>query len=218
MRLLLANVLRQNQAYDQMLALARASQADLMALVEADQAWLEAMAPIREQYPYQHAALRDDNYGLVLLSRRPLSECETLTLTEKGAPSLAAQVNMGEREVHLIVTHPPPPKRNSEMTARNEQMARLAEVVRARSGALILCGDFNTTPWSRPFREMEHAGGLLDSTRGFGLQATWPAEGRLLRVPIDHCLVSAELHVVSRKIGPKIGSDHLPLIIDFRFA
>jgi len=35
----------------------------------------------------------------------------------------------------------------------------------------------------------------------------------LLRVPIDHCLVSSELAVVNHEVGPDLGSDHFPVLV-----
>jgi len=37
----------------------------------------------------------------------------------------------------------------------------------------------------------------------------------LLGIPIDHCLVSPEIIVTKRSVGPSVGSDHYPVIIDF---
>jgi endonuclease/exonuclease/phosphatase (EEP) superfamily protein YafD len=36
----------------------------------------------------------------------------------------------------------------------------------------------------------------------------------VLRVPVDHALVSEELCVVERSAGPDIGSRHLPLRVE----
>jgi hypothetical protein len=38
----------------------------------------------------------------------------------------------------------------------------------------------------------------------------WP----VLRIPIDHCLVSPDIGVLTMRTGRHIGSDHLPIIID----
>jgi endonuclease/exonuclease/phosphatase (EEP) superfamily protein YafD len=76
-----------------------------------------------------------------------------------------------------------------------------------------LLGDLNVTPWSPYFQELLAATGLRDSARGWGLQPSWPTMSLLLRVPIDHCLISPELHVTERTLGPDIGSDHFPLLV-----
>ena len=57
-------------------------------------------------------------------------------------------------------------------------------------------------------------GGLINSQRGFGVQATWPVAGGFApRIPLDHCLHSPDLATVDRRMGPAVGSDHLPLVV-----
>jgi endonuclease/exonuclease/phosphatase (EEP) superfamily protein YafD len=80
----------------------------------------------------------------------------------------------------------------------------------------MVLGDLNTTSWSPYFRDLVADSGLLDSRRGFGVEPSWPSFGLpLLRIPIDHGLVSPAVSVLDRRIGPAAGSDHLPLVIDF---
>ena len=60
--------------------------------------------------------------------------------------------------------------------------------------------------------------GLRDSSRGMGLQPTWPADIPLLWIPIDHCLYSDGIEIRGRRTGPDVGSDHFPLIVDFELV
>ena len=46
------------------------------------------------------------------------------------------------------------------------------------------------------------------------MRATWPSGLILLRIPIDYCLVSEGIGVMDVQVGPDIGSDHFPLIVD----
>ncbi len=79
----------------------------------------------------------------------------------------------------------------------------------------MVLGDFNTTPWNYYFQKFLKESGLRDSSQGFGPQPTWPNFSRLLSIPIDHCLHSAEIVIVGRQIGPDVGSDHYPVIVDY---
>jgi endonuclease/exonuclease/phosphatase family metal-dependent hydrolase len=56
--------------------------------------------------------------------------------------------------------------------------------------------------------------GLRDSREGFGLQNSWPAYWPWLSITIDHCLVSRDIRLIDRKVGPDIGSDHYPVLVE----
>jgi endonuclease/exonuclease/phosphatase (EEP) superfamily protein YafD len=80
-----------------------------------------------------------------------------------------------------------------------------------------MVGDFNVTPWSPLFADLLRDSGLADSCRGFGWQPTWPTRlPAMFRIPIDHCLHGAGVAIVDRRVGPEIGSDHLPLLLELR--
>jgi endonuclease/exonuclease/phosphatase (EEP) superfamily protein YafD len=66
----------------------------------------------------------------------------------------------------------------------------------------------------RPARRLGTGLGLCDTRAGFGLQASFPAWSAVMRIPIDHVLASCSIGVRDRWIGPDIGSDHLPVLID----
>jgi endonuclease/exonuclease/phosphatase (EEP) superfamily protein YafD len=216
-RLLSVNVLRRNRSYQKVIDLVNQEKPDIIALVEPNQAWLEGLAALQEEFPHWHCIPREDNYGLALLSRYPLRDQATVELTGKGVPTLSAQIDLPSAKLTIIVTHPPPPKTTPDLHWRDLQMVRLAEMVCQRTGEpVVLCGDFNAVPWSRAFWRMAHRAGLVDSSRGFGYQPTWPVDRPWLRVPIDHCLASPGWKVTGRRIGAAVGSDHLPLIVDFQ--
>ena len=74
-----------------------------------------------------------------------------------------------------------------------------------------MAGDLNATPWSHGFRQLVRPRGLRDSALGRGVQPTWNARCWAPRIPIDHVVVSPEVQVSARTIGPDVGSDHLPV-------
>ena len=80
---------------------------------------------------------------------------------------------------------------------------------------ILLCGDLNLTPWSPVFWRFLRRSGLADSSRGFGVQPSWPVGKPWMSVPLDHCLVSPEITILDRRLGPAIGSDHYPVWVDF---
>ncbi|MEJ2266892.1 MAG: endonuclease/exonuclease/phosphatase family protein [Anaerolineales bacterium] len=214
-RVLLANVLRINQSYDLLRQLVRSSNPDLIALVEISQEWMQALAPIRADYPYEKCVVRSDDYGLALLSRIPFKDAEIHYFGGAERPSVVACMELDGRQLTVVTTHPPPPKSRAEAQARNLQFAEIAEYAAGYDSNLMLMGDFNVTPWSPHFRDLLRDGKFNDSRVGFGLQPSWPTGIPFLRIPIDHILVSGRFDVHERKLGPKIGSDHFPVILDF---
>ena len=217
-RVLLANVLQKNPSSTQLTALIQEKKPDFIFLVEPNQRWLDELQLIQPDYPYWAAAPRQDNYGLALISRIPIEKHEIRTFVPKGVPSVIAELQLDGSRMTLIATHPPPPKSAALTRMRNRQMEELARFASAQDGEVIVCGDLNMTPWTPPFLRVLKISRLRDSTRGFGLQPTWPVNNLLFRVPIDHCLHSKGLRVVNRSVGKAFGSDHFPLIIDFHFT
>ena len=214
-RLLYANVHTENSHHALTRRLVEQSNPDFVALVEVNQSWLDDLALGKLGYRYSVTIPRDDNFGVALYSRWPLTSSKTIDFSGLGFPSLVAQVETAEGLLTLIVTHPTPPKGAFATQVRNRQMEAVAAYVAALDGEVILAGDLNATSWTPFFWEWQRAMGLSDSRRGFGVQSSWPSFAWFLRVPIDHVLVSSGVSVRQREIGPDIGSDHYPVLLDF---
>src|SRR5690606_38520127 len=103
---------------------------------------------------------------------------------------------------------------------RSAQLAALAGYATQFKGPSIIAGDINVTPWSPLFESVKNRSGLRDSGLGFGYQPTWPTmlPFAIQRIPIDHVLISKHFHVSHRALGPAMGSDHFPLIVDLQLA
>jgi endonuclease/exonuclease/phosphatase (EEP) superfamily protein YafD len=116
----------------------------------------------------------------------------------------------------IVATHPASPKKAWEFADRKRQLAEVGKLARNTAGPVVVVGDLNTTSWSPYFQDLLATSGLLDSRRGFGVEASWPrASLALMRIPIDHCLVSPEVSVLDRWIGEDVGSDHRPIVVEF---
>lgn len=104
--------------------------------------------------------------------------------------------------------------------ARNrEETADLSAMVAARPrDRSIVVGDFNSVGWSFARRREDKALGLIRRTRAL---FTWPAErvshNRLPALfpvlPIDHVYAGAGWRTVAVERGPKLGSDHYPVVV-----
>ena len=108
-----------------------------------------------------------------------------------------------------------PPMSVAAQSARNEHLTQMTAFAKARSEPLIIVGDLNMTMWSPSHRSLCDELGLTNTRRGFGILPSWPASlPSVMRIPIDHCLVSDGITVLDCRLGRDIGSDHLPLIVD----
>ncbi len=218
LRFMLLNVHTANEQFDRVKSLIAATQPDLFVLEEVDERWLKELAALRDRWPYQISQPRDDNFGIALFSKLPLRDAEVIYLGEAEVPSITARVEVGGKVVTILGTHPLPPGGSEYARLRNGQLAAIPGFLAPRGGPAVVLGDLNVTPWNHYFRGLLRETGLRDSSRGQGLHATWPSHLWPLRIPVDHCLVSREFRVLRKQVGPRVGSDHLPLIVELAVA
>jgi endonuclease/exonuclease/phosphatase (EEP) superfamily protein YafD len=103
---------------------------------------------------------------------------------------------------------------------RGKTGATLAALIdRFAHERLIVAGDFNLTPWSFALRRLDRRFGLERRDRAV---PTWPSQRPLGRelvplpaiLPIDHVYAGAGWRTVAINRGPRLGSDHYPLVVD----
>jgi endonuclease/exonuclease/phosphatase (EEP) superfamily protein YafD len=135
-----------------------------------------------------------------------------------GWPSVIARLKLEGGILNVIGTHPLPPGGRELSWSRDQQLQAVARRAAACEGAVMLLGDLNVTSWSPIFADLLNESGLRDSRRGHGLQPTWPTDNIVLRIPIDHCLVSPGVFVHRRWIGQAVGSDHFPVFVEISLA
>jgi endonuclease/exonuclease/phosphatase (EEP) superfamily protein YafD len=219
LRALLANVNAGNRDHERLRRLIAASDPDVIVLLEATPWLLAQLSDLGERYPHLAAEPRDDLFGIALFSRHPLARSQIVRFGGKaGPPSIVATVTAGVRMFTLIGTHPWPPGSAELAEGRNDQLRALAILARQIQPPLLVLGDLNVSPWSPWFAHLLADSGLRDSRRGRGLQPSWPTGWPPLWIPIDHVLFSEDIRIRHREIGPAIGSDHYPVIVDFQVS
>jgi endonuclease/exonuclease/phosphatase family metal-dependent hydrolase len=159
-------------------------------------------------------------YGNAILSRYSLALYSEGCLPGRGGERRAVQwvrIELGNVEVDVLNTH-----LSTQYRERVLQVKALVGsdwVARAEQDAfLIICGDFNSMPFSPICRMLTRT--LVDAQRAAGgdIHSTWPSSVPLMR--IDHVFTSRSLAVrsahVPRTALARLASDHLPLIVDVR--
>lgn len=173
---------------------------------------------LADRYPYVATCADPYPCSTVVLSKRRPSATGGLAKWGPGWLSGAWATFPSEAGPFTIVgvhyTWPVPAGPQQQQTLR---MAKAIEQFPKES--LIVSGDFNATPWSYSLRRQDRLFGLERRTRAL---ASFPAGDFLQKgvsmpfpiLPIDHIYAGKDWRTVSVKRGPRLGSDHYPVVIE----
>jgi endonuclease/exonuclease/phosphatase (EEP) superfamily protein YafD len=216
-RAILLNVNTHTGDPGRVIAFIEREQPDIVVLEEIDDEWVKSLQTLFQSYAVRAIEPRSDNFGIVLLSRKEAVSTEVVHYGQAKVPTIVATLRLDNRLLTLIATHPLPPAGPLYSALRDEQLDLIGRAVRAIEGPVLLLGDLNATPWSYHYRALLGESGLRNSSRGRGLYATWPTFAWPLLIPLDHALHSEEIVILDKRVGPAVGSDHYPVIVDFAF-
>ncbi len=188
---------------------------DVLLLEEVTPEWAQELAGLNKAYPHRVSEPQSGCFGIMLLSKFPLEQGKVIQIGQAKVPSIIADAYTPDGAVSIIGTHPVPPVGGIGSKLRNQQLAELPAVVAGQKHPVLLIGDLNTTPWSTHFTQLIQESGLQNSMKGFGHQPSWPSNMWFMRIPLDHMLYSDGITIRNRMIGRGVGSDHLPVIVDF---
>ncbi|MDF1756495.1 MAG: endonuclease/exonuclease/phosphatase family protein [Verrucomicrobiales bacterium] len=213
-RVMSFNVLTSNESKEAVADYILSEAADVVVLLEIDANWSVAMQKrLSGDYPHSIQRTRADNFGIAAFSKRPFQSAEII----HPGPDQLPSVDLRFQNLRLIGTHPLPPMNAEHWRSRNHQFEALADLIKPDEPTIV-CGDFNSGPWSPYLKGFLEEAALVDSAVGKGISPTWYGMFNLVGLPIDHIFLSEELAVERRKIGPYLGSDHRPVTVDFRFS
>ena len=226
LKLAVANLRGQNADAAALRAFLAGIDADLVVLTELAGQQTPAYDAVRERFPERlyTPGPRHQPFALLVLARGKLQgailhypygvDFPIAEWRSCAGPSPATQE---QSCVTILSLHPPYP--GPEFHGLRDRLIGFA-AQRLRRAALagehaIVMGDLNTTPWSPAF-DLLTGLGLRDSGLGRGWRPTWPAALGVAGIPIDHVVVSPRLEVRSHALGPDLGSDHRPLLVELR--
>ncbi|MEO5717806.1 MAG: endonuclease/exonuclease/phosphatase family protein [Chthoniobacterales bacterium] len=210
-----------------------ALEVDIVGLQELDlsrerSAGIDQAGAIAEQLGWHrhfHAAMRrgDEHYGHAILSRHPLKLRQAVCLPgvapffcreERAAIGMDVATDSGV--VHVINTHLGLGRHERQLQA--ELLTSADWIDRSKGGApLILLGDFNSLPGSRPHRTFSYR--LRDVRQLVRPARAWRTFPTAFPVfAVDHIFVNAALHplhvAVHRTSLSRVASDHYPLVAE----
>ncbi len=212
-KLLHANVHSSNTEYERLIDLVVAESPDMIFLQEVTPEWVAGTASLVQDYPYAYAEPRHGNFGIAAFSRIPFDSIQHIESPPLGYPTILATITINGKQLSIISSHPTIPLGQQMHDARNEQLESITDLVDQLAGEVILLGDFNSSVWDIHLRNLEASTGLRNVREGFGILPSWPTFLPFAMIPIDHALLSKGITVTDVRTGPKIGSDHLPLIV-----
>lgn len=216
-RLLHLNMGSENEQYDQIVEYITDLNPDLVLLMEVTPVMAnELKQRMPKEYRLDQSIDRRKDYGISLFSKIPLNNAEMVFFSPGYSSSIRARVSTPKTTFTLVATHPVAPTTSRGTKWRNEQIHSIAKFCQKTAQPLVVAGDFNTTSFSHVYEDFIQRSGLRDTRKGFGLQPTWPSFTFLppFQIPIDHCFVSPEITVSDRFVGPDLGSDHYPIVVD----
>jgi len=223
-RIVFANINLANDDLGPLAAWAAAMDADVIVLTEVAPRHGAVVDAAFPGYPERVLEPRRHPFGIMILSRLPVTAQGTATLADVrargdvisvhgvgAAPVIAwADVQLAGGLLRVVGLHPWPPLWPEMMHTREGQLDAAAGMIAAHEAATVVLGDFNATPWSPALRSFAARVGLT----GFNLAPTWPAWLGPAGIAIDHALVGGGLSVLRLQTGPDIGSDHRPIMVE----
>ena len=158
-------------------------------------------------YPHRVLEPSDDQFGLGVLSKFPITSTEKVQPADELATlKLRLVLDVHGQKLAVTAVHPMPPISAAYAQERDASL-RLEARLLADSGLPgILLGDMNDSPWSSGLQ------GAAPLLRASGLAPTWPNLGGWLSVlPLDHVLVTPGVRADGAGFGVDLGSDHRPV-------
>ncbi len=190
---------------------------DVISLQEVDQPFCDYLISHLPRYKYTKMLPDRLCAGVGIMSKFPI-ESSAVHHFGSNFPMLVCRVKSCLGPLNFMVAHPLPPYGGQFWHQQGLFAEGAGEICRTLKGTTILAGDFNATPWSFRFHQLQECARLTDSCQGFGLQPTWTTHCAALLIPIDHCLLSDNLVAVSRHICEDVASDHYPLYLEIARA
>ena len=210
------------------------SQPQLLILEELSEGWEDGLRKTLTKFPYFvrlryvnaypieevglkpfRTTAKKHKMSLGLFSKLPFENSKLGQFETYPIPYVMGQFKFNGKPFTLFGAHLVAPISGTLSKVRNKEIAILAGQIQTINQPTVLLGDLNITPWSPFFKDLIQKTGLKETRKVLGIYPTWPAGYAPMQIPIDHGLASDGIIVHSFRLGPDIGSDHFPLILDF---
>jgi endonuclease/exonuclease/phosphatase (EEP) superfamily protein YafD len=170
LRLVVANVEVGNKDFAAVQRLVAKTRPDLFGVTELTPVMARQLGERLPGYRKRVIKPRKDAYGIGVYSRVPLLSASVVRFPSDAPPTVVARLRVAGKPVTIHVRH----------------IDALAAAAGSQLGKrVVICGDFNTPPWSGPLRDFAADARLHDI---YGSRAwagySWPTWASFLRVPL----------------------------------
>lgn len=221
LKILQVNTLYLNKNFDGIKNLIATEKPDLIAGSETNHELAAYLKTLEKDYPHQALHPQGDNpRGLALLSKIPFTKQDKIYYDHAKIPSQGFTITFEDQKIRFISVHPSTPMTDEGLVSRDNIFKNIfKKMQKEKPDNLVILGDFNATPWCPALKKLTVDLDMTNSRNGKGLMPSWHSgfPGPLFRIPIDHVLVSSKLTALTHRLGPDIGSDHFPTIVEIAF-
>lgn len=216
--LMVVNVRMDNDDKERFHERVRKHNPDLLLVNEPDRAWAASISRLDGDFPYSVKYPMANTYGMMLLSKLPLTESIVNFLVQDDIPSIFTRISLPSGNIiDFYGVHPEPPMPGTDTYERDTELLIIGKKIRESNNPAIVAGDLNDVGWSATSKLFRKYSGLVDPREGRGLYNTYSVFVPLLRYPLDHIFYSGEFGLLTLKKLEDIGSDHFPLLIGLNY-
>jgi len=165
------NLLSSNTDADKVNQRIAEKDADILLLIEYTSFW-NRHASVK-LYPYSIVQVREDNFGIGLFSKYPLTNQEIIDFTNTRFPMTSAEITIKNQKIEILGVHYENPIGQRQTDIQKFQIQETIAFAQGKDNFIIV-GDFNLTPYTRGFSRLLYQSSLKDSRIGFGIQGSWP--------------------------------------------
>jgi len=214
LRVMTANLLYSNTDVPAFNRAVRASDPDVLVVQERVAFWTEAIGRTLGSAYAILATSPASNTAVYI--RKGLPTCPVPELRTPIAENAALGCALIEEVPTLVLgVHAPRPRDPMAEADRIASLAAYRATLAEAGMPHIVAGDFNASPIAPGMAAfLDETSVSMPAEPGVWFASSWPAAIPAVGVRIDHVLVSGEFAARLVRVGPPIGSDHLPVTVD----
>jgi endonuclease/exonuclease/phosphatase (EEP) superfamily protein YafD len=192
------------------------NEGDVVLLANAGGSWSRVI----EQSGVPYRVVNDDpglTGGTLVLARNDIPVRVEEVPGILSAVDIVITVPLADRDVTIYGVSVERPVNGTSFDERIDQYIAINARLRRATTPTMLIGNLEASRWSHTFEVI--ATGMVNSEDGFGYHGTYPSFdlpmiAEYFGTPVDNALYTGAITVAHRRVGPNLGADHRPLLVD----